>query len=96
MKMNLTVGLKDLNGKEIVSPNGEQVLLNKQLANLIIAEEAKENVLQRFELAMKLNVADGEIEITESEKEIIKRICESGKMTVLFAAQILQIVNNSN
>ena len=95
MKMNLTVGLCDLNGKEIVAPNGEKLLLSKQIANLLVTEEAKENVLQRFELAMKLNVAEGEIEITDSEKEIIKKLCEGGKMTILIAAQILKIVNNA-
>lgn len=95
MKVNLTVGLKDLAGKEIVDVNGEKMLLNKQLANIIVSEEAKENALQKFELAMKLSAADGEIEITESEKEIIKRVCESGKLTVLFSAQILQIINNA-
>jgi hypothetical protein len=95
MKVNLTVGLKDLAGKEIKDAQGNAILLNKQLANLIVAEEAKENVLQRFELAMKLNVAEGEVEITESEKQIIKAICEGGKMTILFAAQILSIINNA-
>lgn len=95
MKMNLAVGLCDLNGKEIVGPNGEKLLLCKQIANLLVAEEAKENVLQRFELAMKLNVAEGEIEITDSEKEIIKKLCEGGKMTILIAAQILKIVNDA-
>lgn len=95
MKVNLTIGLKDLMGNEIKDAQGASILLNKQLANLIVAEEAKENILQRFELAMKLNFADGEVEITESEKQIIKGICESGKMTILFAAQILGIINNA-
>lgn len=95
MKMNLTVGLRDLEGNEIKDIQGKAILLNKQLANLIVSDEAKENVLQRFELAMKLNVANGEIEVTDSEKEIIKRICENGKMTILVAAQILSIINNA-
>lgn len=82
-------------GNEIKDAQGASILLSKQLANLIVAEEAKENVLQRFELAMKLNVADGEVEITESEKQIIKGVCESGKMTILFAAQVLSIINNA-
>jgi len=60
MKANLTVGLKDLTGKEIVDANGEKILLNKFIANQIVSEEAKENVMQRFELAMKLNVAEGD------------------------------------
>ena len=41
MKMNLAVGLCDLNGKEIVAPNGEKLILSKQIANLLVAEEAK-------------------------------------------------------
>lgn len=95
MKVNLTVGLKDLAGEEIRDAEGNAILLNKQLANLIVSAEAKENVLQRFELAMKLNVAEGEIEITESEKQIIKSICEDGRMTILMAAQILGVINNA-
>jgi hypothetical protein len=95
MKVNLTVGLKDLAGKEIVDNNGTAIMLNKFVANQIVSEEAKENVLQRFELAMKLNVAEGEVEITESEKEIIKKVCEAGRMTILIAAQILSIINNA-
>lgn len=95
MKVNLTVGLKDLMGKEIVDNNGAPIMLNKFVANQIVSEEAKENVLQRFELAMKLNVAEGEIEITDSEKEIIKKVCEAGRMTILIAAQILSIINNA-
>lgn len=95
MKVNLAVGLKDLNGVDIKDVKGENILINKQVANILVSEEAKENVLQRFELAMKLNVAKGEIEITESEKEIIKKICESGRMTILMAGQILPIINNA-
>lgn len=94
MKVNLTVGLKDLAGKEVIN-GGERIILSKFVANLIVSDEAKENILQRWELANKLNVADGEVEITESEKEIIKKVCESGRMTILFAAQILSIINNA-
>ena len=95
MKMNLAVGLKDLAGKEIVDGSNTPILLSKQLANLIISEEAKDNAAQRFELATKLFNSNGPMEIAESEKEIIKKTCESGRMTVLFAAQILNIVNNA-
>ena len=95
MKMNLTVSLKGLDGKAILNESNYPVMLNQQLANMIVAEEAKENILQRYELAMKLNVAENEIEITESEKQIIKGVCEGGRVTVLFAAQVLGIINNA-
>jgi hypothetical protein len=95
MKANLTIGLKDLTGNEVVNERGEKILLNKFVAGQIVSEEAKENILQRWELANKLNNADGEIEITDSEKEIIKKVCEGGRMTILIAAQILSIINNA-
>lgn len=95
MKVNLTIGVKDLAGKEVKDGANAPILLNKYLANHIINEEAKENIMQRFELAMKINSANGEVEIAESEKEIIKKTCESGRMTILFAAQILSIINNA-
>lgn len=95
MKANLTIGLKDLTGNEVVNERGEKILLNKFVAGQIVSEEAKENILQRWELANKLNNADGEIEITDSEKEIIKKVCEGGRMTILIAAQILIIINNA-
>lgn len=95
MKVNLAIGFKDLSGKEITDAAGKKILLNKFIANQIVSEEAKENILQRYELAMKLNVADGEIEIQNSEKEIIKKVCESGRMSVLIAAQVLSTINNA-
>lgn len=95
MKMNLAVGLKDLSGKEIVDGSNNPILLSKQLANIIISEEAKDNPAQKYELATRLYNAETEMEITESEKEIIKSVCNSGRLTVLFAAQILNIVNNA-
>lgn len=95
MKMNLAVGLRDLAGNEIVDGNNTPILLSKQLANIIISEEAKDNPAQKYELATRLFKAETEMEITESEKEIIKNVCNSGRLTVLFAAQILNIVNNA-
>ena len=95
MKVNLTVGLKDLMGKEIVDNSGAPIMLNKFVANQIMMGEARDEVLARWDIANRLNVAEGEIEIGENDKKIIKEACESGKMTVLVAAQILSIINNA-
>lgn len=96
MKVNLCVALKNLAGQDVVDQGKEKVMLNKFVAEAIALEEAKDgNVLQKSELADKLYNATGEIEIAESEKEIIKKTCEGGRMTVLLAAQILKIVNNA-
>lgn len=95
MKMNLAVGLVDLNGNEVINENGKKIILSKFLANQIMLEEAKEEVMARWDLANKLNTAEGEIEIGENEKSIIKKACEGGRMTILVAGQILKIVNNA-
>ena len=95
MKMNFVVGLKDLSGKEITDNRNENVTLSKILGNAIITEEAKDQPVLKYELATKLFNAKGEVDITETEKEIIKTVCTTGKLNILSAAQILIIVNNA-
>ena len=92
--MNFTVKAKALNG-DTLKERGEELWLNKTLAGVIMMQEARDNTtMQKFELAMKLYNAQGEIEITESEKAIIREVCEKGNMLVIIAAQILQVINN--
>ena len=95
MKVNLSVYLKDLAGNDVIDARGEKIMLSKFLANGIIGEEAKDKPMEKYELADKLYNTDGEVDIKESEKEIIKKFCESGKLTVIIAAQILIIINNA-
>lgn len=96
MKVNLCVALKNLAGKDVENQNGEIIILSKFVAEIIASDEAdKGNILQKSELADKLYNATGEIEIAESEKEIIKKVCEGGRMRVLSAAQTLKIINNA-
>ena len=93
MRVNLAQAVLGLNGKP-AKENGEIVIMSKVVANSLVMQEVKDNlVMQRYELATKLFEADGEIEIAESERELIKKTCESG-MLVLIAAQVLLIINN--
>lgn len=94
-KVNLTIALTDLGGKEIKNNKGEDILLNKEVATLLVMKEAKENILQRFELAQKLNKATGEVEVSDSEIELIKGALNGGGVTVLLAAQVLQAIANA-
>ena len=95
MKANLTIGLKDLNGNEVRNERGEVIILSKLLANQIMMSEAQDEVMAKWDLANKLNNASGEIELGENEKQIIKKACESGRMTILAAGPILSIINNA-
>jgi hypothetical protein len=88
--------LKGLDGKELKN-NNEPLYIGKSLANVIANETSKDNTsMQKYELAIKLfNANDFEIEISESEKEIIKSAVNSGSMSILIAAQILTAINNA-
>lgn len=90
--------LTALNGEIVRDEKGEGVYLSSLLANAIVAGEAKEDslhTLQKLELAFKLSPAkDDVIEITDSEKEIIKKVCGEGRLNILVAGQILKVVNN--
>lgn len=92
-KVNLAVALKDLNGEAITDAKGEKVIIGRFVANALVGKEAKgDNVLQRFELAMKLNAAKGEVEVTDSEQSLIKDAVIGSGATVLLAAQVFQIL----
>ena len=94
-KVNMAITLTDLRGKEVKSQQGKKVFINETVADLLASKEAKDNtVLQRFELAQKLSNAAGDIEISDSEIELIKEVILDGRITVLLAARILQIINN--
>lgn len=95
MKMNFTTRAIALNG-EPLKERGEEIWLNKTLAGVIMMQDASDaTVMQKYELATRLYQAEGEMEISESEKNIIKGICENGKLPVIIAAQILMVVGNA-
>lgn len=90
MKINFNVNLKDLQGQEIQNAN-----IKNMLANAIVAQEAKDNILQKFELAKKIACSDDDVEITTSEKNIIEEVLTQSKFNVLASAQILELMSNS-
>lgn len=94
MKVNLTKPASGLNGKPL-KDHGDVIMMNRFLANTISLMDSIGDPLQKYELAVKLYDASNDIEIAESEKIIIKHVCESGKMPIIIAAQILNIINNA-
>lgn len=91
-KINLSVSFKSLDGTDVKDQRNEPVMLNKQVANLLVAREAKENILQRYELALKLNKATDAVEIEDSEANLIKEAVSGSGATVLLAAQVLKLI----
>lgn len=93
-KVNFNVPFKGLNGEPVVDERNQTLIMGKFLANVIARSEAKDKPMERYELCHKLFTAEGEIELKDSEKEYIKTACEGQGMTVMVAAQILQVINN--
>lgn len=87
--------VKDFAGNNVLDQAGQPLSISKMLANMIAGEEAKgDNVMKKLELAQalyKLEV-DEEYELADSDREIVKGIAESGKMTVLVGAQVLKAI----
>ena len=92
MKMNLSVPAQTLAGQPW-KENGEVVMLNKVVANRLFVMDGKDKPVEKYELAIKLHNATGEVEITEAEKTLIKEA--SADLIVALAAQIQIIVNNA-
>jgi hypothetical protein len=88
--------LNGLDGKELKGANNEPIKIYQNLANVIANERTRENIEQRYKLALKIFKSNGEeFDLTESEKEIIEQSVRSGSTTVLLSAQILNIINNA-
>jgi hypothetical protein len=94
MKMNFVKAALGLNGAPLTE-RGAVVMINEVIANTLVTQDADNNPMFQYELARKLYDAKGEIEFSESEKMIIMKLCESGRLIVLIAAQVLMILNNA-
>lgn len=92
MKLNLSVPAQTLAGQPW-KENGEVVMLNRVVANRLFVMDGKGKAIEMYELARKLYAAEGEIEINEAEKAMIKD-ATSG-LIVALAAQIQIILNNA-
>lgn len=93
MKVDFNVTAKAFNGEDLKDQAGGLVFLNKSLAQAIVGLDPKEKAIEKYELAHKLHNASGEIEITESEKSLIKEAC--ALIPIMVSAPILILVNNA-
>lgn len=93
MKINLAKPILDLDNNPVIDHNGNQLLINKELANGIIRMDDKENPLKLWELSRKIYVATGEIEIDTSDVELLKKKIKSGnQFSIGFVGQVLELL----
>jgi len=83
MIVNLAIALTDIEGKNITSENGEDVMLSKMVGNALFAAEEKEDPIRLYEMAKKIYYSEGEIEISKSDADLIKDKVKAKGFTVL-------------
>lgn len=95
MKINFNKPLKDLKGNDVINSQTKlPVMLNEIISDGLATDLSNKFSLQQFELAKKIAISKGEIEITSSEKTLLTECFnKDGKYTVLVAAQIFELIN---
>jgi hypothetical protein len=90
MKVNLAVAITDIEGNQIPNEKGETMLLSKLVGNALFTAEEKEDPIRLYELAKKIYYAEGEIEITKSDADLIKDKVKAKGFTVLILAPLYE------
>lgn len=93
MKVNLAIEIKDIEGNSIPNERGEQMFLSKVIGNALFTAEDKEDPIRVYELAKKIYYADGEIEITKSDADLIKEKVKSKGFTVVILAPLYEALS---
>jgi hypothetical protein len=83
MIVNLAIALQDIEGKTITNENGDQMFLNKMVGNALFSAEEKEDPIRLYELAKKVYYAEGEMELSKSDADLIKEKVKAKGFTVL-------------
>lgn len=95
MKVNLAVSIKDIEGKAIPNESGETMFLSKLVGNALFTAEDKEDPIRVYELAKKIYYAEGEIEITKSDADLIKDKVKAKGFTVLILAPLYEALTEN-
>jgi hypothetical protein len=83
MIVNLAIALTDIEGNKITNENGDQMFLNKMVGNALFSAEEKEDPIRLYELAKKVYYAEGEMELSKSDADLIKEKVKAKGFTVL-------------
>lgn len=89
-KVNFNVPVIDVTGEPI--QDGTETLNVKTIISRTLAQvKADDKVMERWELATKIYKAEGEIDITPSQKLLIESAVKESSLATFAAAQILNL-----
>lgn len=90
MTIDFTKDILDITGEPII--DGTEPLKVKTIISRTLAQvKADDKVMERWELATKIYKADGEIDITPSQKLLIESAVKESSLATFAAAQILNL-----
>ena len=94
MKVNLSIAIKDIEGKAIPNEKGDDMFLSKVVGNALFTAEDKDDPIRVYELAKKIYYSEGEIEITKSDADLIKDKVKSKGFTVLILGPLFEALKD--
>lgn len=89
MIVNFNFTLKDLNENPVLDQDGNEVLANKFIANLL-AQTSKGDSIKLIEIALKLNKGE-ELDLDTSDKNMLKDIIEKIEINNIIKYRLLNV-----
>lgn len=90
-KINFNVPFKGISGEALLDHKGEGLMINNEVANQIYYHFKTDKKLEAHSLALKLYNAKGEVEVTDTEKLLLRGVAEQC-FNIGCAAQIIELV----
>lgn len=89
MIVNFNFTLKDINNNPVLDQDGNEVLANKFIANLL-AQTSKGDSIKLIEIALKLNKGE-ELDLDTSDKNMLKDIIEKIEINNIIKYRLLNV-----
>lgn len=89
---NLAIPVKDIEGNSMLDEKGNQLLLSKIIGNALFRVEEKEDPIRLYDLAKKIYYSENEIDLNQSDCQLILDKVKSMNFTVVILAPLFQVL----
>lgn len=94
-KVNFTQVVIGMDGKEIKDVKEQPIMLNETIGNTISTSKAENDAIRQMTIAHAIYNADGEIELEDSDFNMVKSILKKSTLTSLVVAQAMTIMKEA-
>ncbi len=94
-KINLTTSFKDLEGKDMLTDrkSKDKMMMNKIVANILSIAKATKDPVRQLDISLKIYNAKKEIELDDSDIDLIKKVIQESNLSSLIAGQIIKVLD---